>query len=114
MRRSASRWSSPPARSRTPNPGSPERRRLKAEILGDVQGVGFRYFAQSHARRLGLEGYVRNRYDGAVEVEAQGSADALERFLDLLRQGPRAARVQDIVVYWLPVRGDLGPFGVRG
>jgi acylphosphatase len=114
MRRSASRWSSPPARSRTPNPASPERRRLKAEILGDVQGVGFRYFAQSHARRLGLEGYVRNRYDGAVEVEAQGSADALERFLDLLRQGPRAARVQDVVVDWLPVRSDLGPFGVRG
>jgi acylphosphatase len=49
-----------------------------------------------------------------VEVEAQGSADALERFLDLLRQGPRAARVQDVVVDWLPVRGDLGPFGVRG
>ena len=114
MRRSASRWSSPPARSRTPNPASPERRRLKAEILGDVQGVGFRYFAQSHARRLGLEGYVRNRYDGAVEVEAEGSGDVLEQFLDLLRKGPRAARVRDVAVDWLPVRGDLGPFGVRG
>ena len=38
--------------------------------------MGFRYFAQSHGRRLGLEGYVRNRYDGAVEVEAEGSAEA--------------------------------------
>jgi acylphosphatase len=63
---------------------------------------------------LGLEGYVRNRYDGAVEVEAEGSGDALEHFLDLLRKGPRAARVRDVVVDWLPVRGDLGPFGVRG
>jgi acylphosphatase len=95
-------------------PGSNQRRRFKAEISGDVQGVGFRYFAQSHARRLGLEGYVRNSYDGAVEVEAEGSADALERFLDLLRQGPRAARVQDVRVDWLPIRGGLGPFGVRG
>ena len=95
-------------------PGSDKRRRLKAEIYGHVQGVGFRYFAQSHARRLGLEGYVRNRYDGAVEVEAEGSTDALEGFLDWLRKGPRAARVQDVVVDWLPVRGDLGPFGVRG
>jgi acylphosphatase len=95
-------------------PGKQQRRRLKAEIVGDVQGVGFRYFAQSHARRLGLEGYVRNRYDGAVEVEAEGSSDALEGFLDLLRKGPRAARVQDVAVDWLPVRGDLGPFGVRG
>jgi len=57
---------------------------------------------------------VRNSYDGAVEVEAEGSAGALERFLDLLRQGPRAARVQDVRVDWLPIRGDLGPFGVRG
>ena len=57
---------------------------------------------------------MRNSYDGAVEVEAEGSAGALERFLDLLRQGPRAARVQDVRVDWLPIRGDLGPFGVRG
>jgi acylphosphatase len=89
-------------------------RRLKAEIVGDVQGVGFRYFAQSHARRLGLEGFVRNRYDGAVEVEAEGGADALERFLDLLRRGPRMARVQDVRVNWVAATGDLGPFGVRG
>jgi acylphosphatase len=95
-------------------PDIPERRRFKAEIFGDVQGVGFRYFAESHARRLGLEGYVRNRYDGAVEVEAEGDAPALERFLDLLRRGPRMARVQDVRVSWMPFRGDLGPFGVRG
>src|ERR1700682_5943562 len=111
MRPSGSPWSSPPARSRTPSLAPPGRRRLKAEILGDVQGVGFRYFAQSHARRLGLEGYVRNRYDGAVEVEAGGGADALDRFLDLLRQGPRAARVQDVRGDWLPLRCGPGPVG---
>ena len=82
--------------------------------MGDVQGVGFRYFAEAHARRLGLEGYVRNRYDGAVEVEAEGGANALERLLELLRKGPRMARVQDVQVTWMPFRGDLGPFGVRG
>lgn len=95
-------------------PSKEERRRFKAEIVGDVQGVGFRYFAESHARRLGLEGYVRNRYDGAVEVEAEGGVPSLERFLDLLRQGPRMARIQDVRVSWLPFKGDLGPFGVRG
>jgi acylphosphatase len=95
-------------------PQGDPRRRLKAEILGDVQGVGFRLFAEAHARRLGLRGYVRNRYDGAVEVEAEGEAPALERFLETLRQGPRMARVQDVHVSWLPFRGDLGPFGVRG
>jgi acylphosphatase len=95
-------------------PNSPERRRLKAEIVGDVQGVGFRFFAERHARALGLEGYVRNRYDGAVEVEAEGSSAALDQFLNELRHGPRLARVQDLRVTWLPYKGDLGPFGVRG
>ena len=95
-------------------PDKQHRRRLKAQIFGDVQGVGFRYFAEAHARRLGLDGYVRNRHDGAVEVEAEGDAPALERFLDLLRQGPRMARVQDVRVSWTAFRGDLGPFGVRG
>jgi acylphosphatase len=95
-------------------PHSENRRRLKAEIIGDVQGVGFRFFVERHARQLGLEGYVRNRYDGAVEVEAEGIGSALEHFLNELRRGPRQARVQDVRVTWLPYTGDLGPFGVRG
>jgi acylphosphatase len=91
-----------------------DRRRLKAEIVGDVQGVGFRLFAQAEARRHGLNGYVRNRHDGAVEVEAEGHSADLEQFLDALRRGPRMARVQDVRVGWTPYRGDLLPFGVRG
>jgi acylphosphatase len=97
-----------------PGKSQNDRRRFKAEILGDVQGVGFRFFAERHARQLGLEGYVRNRYDGAVEVEAEGTSSALEQFLNELRHGPRLARVQDVRVSWMPYRGDLGPFGVRG
>ncbi|HEY8736514.1 MAG TPA: acylphosphatase [Candidatus Dormibacteraeota bacterium] len=91
-----------------------QRRRLTAEIFGDVQGVGFRLFAQAEARRQALHGHVRNRHDGAVEVEAEGAAPDLERFLDALRRGPRLARVQDVRVAWSAYRGDLGPFGVRG
>ena len=79
-----------------------------------MQGVGFRFFAERHARQLGIEGYVRNRYDGAVEVEAEGAAPALEQFLNELRHGPRLARVQDVKVTRLPYTGELGPFGVRG
>ncbi len=81
--------------------------------MGDVQGVGFRLFAEAHARRFRLHGYVRNRYDGAVEVEAEGNAGDLERFLDALRQGPRGADVHEVRVNWQPYRGDLGPFTAR-
>ena len=97
-----------------PGKSQNDRRRFKAEIVGDVQGVGFRFFAERHARQLGLEGYVRNRHDGAVEVEAEGAASALEQFLNELRHGPRLARVQDVRVSWMAYKGDLGPFGVRG
>lgn len=108
MRPSGSQSSSLPVAAKV------ERRRLKAEIVGDVQGVGFRVFAERQARRDSVHGYVRNRQDGAVEVEAEGQAEDLDRFLTALRQGPRLARVQDVRVTWSPYRGDLGPFGVRG
>jgi acylphosphatase len=86
---------------------------MRVEILGDVQGVGFRFFAERRANQLGLRGWVRNRYDGAVEVEAEGPASDLERFLTALRQGPRAARIDDVRVEWLAHRGDLPPFTVK-
>ncbi|GAC1479020.1 MAG: acylphosphatase [Candidatus Dormibacteria bacterium] len=90
------------------------RRRLRAEIFGHVQGVGFRLFAEREARQRSLHGYVRNRYDGAVEVEAEGTALDLDALLDALRRGPRMARIEDVRVAWSAFKGDLPPFGVRG
>lgn len=62
-------------------------------IIGRVQGVGFRYFAQEAGAREGVYGWVRNLPDGNVEVEAEGEAEAIERFERRIRQGPRGARV---------------------
>ena len=69
-------------------------------IRGRVQGVGFRWFAQREARRLEVSGFVRNRADGAVEVEAEGDRASLESLVQALRHGPRAARVTDVDVRW--------------
>jgi acylphosphatase len=63
-----------------------------------VQGVGFRYFAETAAVRIGIHGWVRNLPDGRVEIDAEGDADALERFEQLLRRGPVGARIDDVVV----------------
>ncbi len=90
-----------------------EARRVRAVIRGDVQGVGFRYFVQHRARQAGLRGFVRNLPDGAVEVEAEGPLPALERFVGVLRQGPRLARIEDVSVTWLAYHGDLPAFSVR-
>jgi len=61
-----------------------------------VQGVGYRYFARTAARRLGLNGYVRNLRDGRVEVYAIGSADDLEALRRGLERGPQTSRVSSV------------------
>ena len=65
-------------------------------VVGRVQGVGFRYFAQQRAGDEGLDGWVRNTSDGDVEVEAAGDIESLTRFEQHLRVGPRGARVDRV------------------
>ena len=75
--------------------------------------VGFRAFAERHAARLGLAGYVRNAPSGEVEVEAEGDERDLETFVGLLRRGPSAARVAGVEVAKMsPTNADDG-FDVR-
>jgi acylphosphatase len=66
---------------------------LHAVIHGRVQGVGFRWFVRERARELGVRGWVKNRADGAVEVEAAGDAQSLARLRKFLTEGPPGARV---------------------
>jgi acylphosphatase len=83
------------------------------EVLGRVQGVGFRWYVRERARALGLAGSVRNRADGSVEVIARGEAAALDRLYDLLRQGPPGARVDDVIRQPLaPDRNAPHPFTI--
>jgi acylphosphatase len=87
--------------------------RFRAIVTGRVQGVGYRASAAHEGRRLGASGWVRNRLDGTVEVDAQGEEVVLESFLVYLRHGPPGARVRSLDVEWLPVASDLGPFEIR-
>jgi acylphosphatase len=86
------------------------RRRLI--VKGRVQGVGFRWFAAELAESCGLTGWVRNREDGTVEAEAEGSADALDEFVRRLRADHPAARVDEIVAVPAAPRGGQG-FEIR-
>ena len=70
-------------------------------ISGEVQGVGFRYFAQRSSARHQVRGYVRNLPDGRVEVWAEGSAKAVNEFRMDLAAGPaysNVTHVEEIVV----------------
>jgi acylphosphatase len=70
----------------------------RAVVQGRVQGVGFRYYAAHAAREFGVSGWVRNLPDGSVETLVEGDAAAVEGYLDRLRRGPSASRVDGVVV----------------
>lgn len=65
-------------------------------ISGEVQGVGYRFFAQRAAARHQVTGYVRNLPDGRVEVWAEGTPSAIEGFKKDLATGPKLAVVEKI------------------
>lgn len=73
----------------------------KFSIRGEVQGVGYRFFAQRAAARHQVVGYVRNCSDGTVEALAEGPANSVEAFKHDLVTGPQWAvvdHVEEIVV----------------
>ena len=74
-------------------------------VSGRVQGVFYRASARAQALALGVSGHAKNRPDGCVEVLASGSADALNGLERWLRQGPPAARVDDVSREDLPDEG---------
>lgn len=89
----------------------PQKRAL-IELFGKVQGVGFRFFAQSAAMRYRIDGYVRNTPSGTVEILAEGEEDNLIKFIEELKKGPPAARVRDARIIWSEAKGDLRGFRI--
>jgi acylphosphatase len=85
---------------------------LHAIIHGRVQGVFFRDSTRGEAERLGLTGWVRNRPDGTVEVQAVGPRPRLEELHDWLHLGPPAAEVLEVEATWGEA-GDPVPRGFR-
>jgi acylphosphatase len=83
-------------------------------VHGDVQGVGFRYFVQRAATRLGVTGSVRNLPDETVEIFVEGEADCVEDLAAEVQQGPRLARVDRVDVDDVPVQGRYRSFLIEG
>jgi acylphosphatase len=68
-------------------------RRVRVLVSGDVQGVGFRWYAREEALERGLAGFVRNLPDGRVEAAFEGDPAKVEEMVEWCRRGPRSARV---------------------
>jgi acylphosphatase len=65
-------------------------------VSGRVQGVGFRYFVEDAAEKIGIRGFVRNRRDGSVEVYAIGTQEQLKKLRQALEKGPMMSRVSSV------------------
>ena len=83
-------------------------------VRGRVQGVGFRWFVDYEARQLGLAGWVRNNFDGTVEVLASGSEQQLAALRKKLERGPRTARVDEVQEIPAEAVAGLNTFRIEG
>lgn len=82
-------------------------------ISGLVQGVFYRASARSVASKLGIKGWVKNRYDGSVEAIAEGTREKVQKFIDWCYQGPPGALVTNIQLEWANATGEFKDFSIR-
>jgi len=82
-------------------------------VKGRVQGVGFRYFVRQEAIRFGLCGYVKNLYNGDVEIFVEGDEKIMQLFKDTLKKGPHYGEVSELLVKHVPYEERFDNFEVH-
>ena len=88
-------------------------RRVRLKIVGQVQGVGFRYSTVRRAHQLGVRGWVRNCADGSVEAVVEGEVSAVDAMVAWCRHGPRSSRVDALSLTDESECDGLSDFEVR-
>jgi len=82
-------------------------------VHGFVQGVGFRYFTQKIAQRLGVVGWVKNRHDETVEIWAEDHEGTLQQFIAFIKEGPAHSQVEQLELQWAPASGKYQNFYIQ-
>jgi acylphosphatase len=82
-------------------------------ISGKVQGVFFRMETLEEARKSGVSGWVKNKHDGNVEAVFEGEKALVDSVLQWCRQGPPAARIDNVHIDWEPYSGEFTGFSIR-
>lgn len=93
--------------------GLPVKRRAKIIVGGLVQGVGFRYFVFNEAKSLGLNGYVKNLYNGDVEAIVEGEEEKIKALYEKMKIGPRAAIIRQHSICWEDYLGEFKNFEIK-
>ena len=82
-------------------------------VSGLVQGVGYRYFVLRVARRLSIVGYVRNMYNGTVEIIGEGEIGVLNQLVEEARIGPISSNVRRVNIEWQEPTGEYSIFEIQ-
>ncbi len=88
-------------------------KRVRVLISGEVQGVAFRANCEREANRQRVSGWVRNRWDGSVEAQFEGPAEAVDRMIQWCHRGPPSAEVADVQVTDAPPGLPASGFHIR-
>lgn len=88
-------------------------KRVHLLIEGKVQGVFFRATSRKMATSFGVKGWVRNRWDGKVEMVVEGNSASVDKMLQWAHQGPPGASVSKVQVKEQPFKGEFDTFSIR-
>lgn len=91
----------------------PDNARAHVWVKGRVQAVGFRAFVEFIARQTEVTGWVRNVGYDTVEAVAEGERAKVEQFVEMMKQGPSASRVDESKIEWEEVTGEFREFEIR-
>jgi acylphosphatase len=91
----------------------PDRVRAHVFVSGRVQNVNFRAHTRDEAKRVGLEGWVKNLPDGRVEAVFEGTRAGVQRLVSWCYSGPPAAEVEHVEVSWDEPVNNEGPFAIH-
>ncbi|MCC6030036.1 MAG: acylphosphatase [Desulfurococcales archaeon] len=86
--------------------------RVVIRVRGIVQRVGFRYWIYKHAKKRSLAGFVKSEPDGSLLIVAEGPKKDLEYLIEVSREGPPSAVVEDIEVRWEDYKGEFQEFKI--
>ena len=87
--------------------------RVHMWVQGRVQNVGFRAHVEYHALEIGVLGWVRNIGPDIVETVAEGTRMQIDQFIEMVKKGPRASRIDQARVEYEPTTNQLTGFDVK-
>ncbi len=88
------------------------KKRVRINVKGFVQGVGYRYFCYRKAVEFNITGYAKNLIDGSVVIAAEGDADIINDFIEELKKGPRNSKVNSVNIEELTFKNEFSDFEI--